>query len=90
MSQHDEERWLLTKADIAQICGVTPQQVTTWYDRRERNDFPEPVEQYRRGTKLFGLWDYVDVVTWKLNYVPRKGGAPRGSRNGRSREHNHG
>lgn len=68
----------VTMAQAARILGVTRQQVATWYQRRETNGFPEPVEDvvlndYKyRGRK----WSSREVRAWHKQYVPSKGGRP--------------
>lgn len=77
----ESEPFLVTLSQVAQLLGKTRQQVSTWKSRRERNGFPKACGEYSNG-ELY-LWE--EVLLWYQNYTPRKGGAPRGARNGRSR-----
>lgn len=69
---------LMGMADLAKMLEVSRQQVFTWYKRRESNGFPEPkasvtVNKYRYQK---GQWDPEEVLAWRDQYAPSKGGRP--------------
>lgn len=66
-------------AEVATALGVSRTQVQTWDSRRARNGFPEPVARLACGP----IYALSAVLEWRAQYVPNKGGAPRGERNGR-------
>lgn len=51
---------------------VSRQQVYVWWTRRERNGFPDRINE--AGTPRF---DLAAVREWYANYVPDRGGRPR-------------
>lgn len=77
-----------TCAQIAQLFGVSNNQVYTWSQRREHNGFPEPVGTYHghdRRSSQAAVYDINEVIAWYVDYEPRKGGAPAGNRNAPAR-----
>lgn len=71
---------------LAKTLGVSGNQIYTWHQRRHRNGFPEAVaaslvSSGRGGRKRFPLFDLGEVLAWYEQYVPSRGGAPRGNNN---------
>lgn len=70
---------MLTMAQLAEELHVDRRQVYSWYSRRARNGFPEPVARRALGiggrTRL--MWDLADVKEWRESYTPSKGGRPK-------------
>jgi hypothetical protein len=77
----------LRAVGVARQLGVSSTQVETWWQRRARNGFPEGhlVQLPGRRTPL-RVWDPEETWHWRSNYVPSRGGAPRGERNGSWRD----
>lgn len=74
-------------SDIARLLRVTNNQVFTWAKRRHSNGFPEPVGERLRGSQqIIPVFDINEVLTWYSAYDPVPRGAPRGERNGLSRQ----
>jgi hypothetical protein len=72
-------------ADLARRWSENVTTVHNWYARRERTGFPEPDLGYVSGVhanRQGGLWLAETADGWKAGYVPSRGGAPRGERNG--------
>lgn len=67
-----DPRHLVGIGDIARLFMLSPQTVSNWYTRRDRNGFPEAVAQLS-ATPVF---DVNEVVRWYGRYVPSKGGRP--------------
>lgn len=56
--------------------------VRDWYYRRDKTGFPasngaRPV----RGSKAARTWNADEALEWFVNYLPDKGGAPKGNKN---------
>lgn len=62
---------LLTQIEIARELGVSRGQVHMWTKRRERNGFPEPIEDGARPR-----YSRVAVLRWHKKYKPSQGGRP--------------
>jgi len=78
-----------TYKDIAELLGVTSNQVYAWHKRARTTGFPEP-EHYVSGhgdLRLLGApeFDFEKVLRWHENYVPKRGGAPLGNTNAANR-----
>jgi len=72
---------ILGMTDLARELGVSRNQVWTWYQRRDRNGFPEFAEwitiTYGRNIKRrVKGWNLDRVKAWKEGYTPNKGGRP--------------
>jgi hypothetical protein len=67
---------LATFVDIAKELGTTSNQIYMWYQRRERNGFPEPVLHRSAGNGINDApwFDIDEVLEWRAAYTPRKGG----------------
>jgi len=71
--------------DLADLLGVSSNQVYMWHERRASNGFPEATgvcKKRRPGPKGSPVFDPVAVLNWYRDYEPSRGGAPRGNRNG--------
>lgn len=61
---------------VAQLLGVTGNQVWNWHDRRAANGFPEPVAsvlvpQYQGDNRRAPLYDLASVLKWHSTYDVR-------------------
>jgi hypothetical protein len=56
-------------AELGELFGVGRTTVSNWYDRRDRNGFPEIVLRLASGP----IWNVDDVVKWYASYAPSKG-----------------
>lgn len=71
---------MMTMSELAAELHVSRQQVFSWYQRRDRNGFPEPC-----GTRPYGghqrrVWHLHEVKGWRDEYVPSRGGRPKSSK----------
>jgi len=71
----------MTKSELADLLGVSKQQIWAWHSRRTRNGFPDRVgvEERRRGV-LSDVFSPREVLLWWRRYVPSQGGRPSGRR----------
>lgn len=56
--------------------------VDSWYERRASTGFPEPTKKRKPGVQRSRVWDVDVALGWFMLWVPKKGGAPRGNKNG--------
>ena len=70
---------MMTMAQLAEELHVDRRQVYSWYTRRARNGFPEPVGKRPLGTggRTRAVWDLAEVKEWHDSYTPSRGGRPR-------------
>jgi len=68
MVRVDTDR-LVGVAELAAMLGVARTTISNWYDRRDRNGFPEPVIRLSMGP----VWDSRAVLRWYGTYTPRRG-----------------
>lgn len=67
-----DPRNLAGVAELAQLFDVGRTTVCNWYDRRQRNGFPEVTLRLASGP----IWEIEGAVSWYASYVPSKGGRP--------------
>lgn len=68
---------MMTMSELAAELHVSRQQVWAWYDRRDRNGFPEPVRHVPYGgISQRPLFDLAAVLDWRRTYTPSRGGRP--------------
>mgnify|MGYP001590969632 CR=1 FL=1 len=68
---------------------VTRRQADAWRARADRNGFPRELWVTTGGGIERRIWDPDELSSWASDYVPSKGGAPVGSRNGSWRNGSH-
>ncbi len=57
--------------------------IDSWYVHRDRTGFPEAAGKEPRGRHRHSrVWNVSEVLAWYLSWVPMRGGAPYGNRNG--------
>lgn len=61
------EEWV-TPSRLAEMLGVSRQQIYAWASRRRNNGFPRKHEH---------KYNVQAVTTWLTKYEPSKGGRPR-------------
>ena len=68
----------MTMAQLADELYVDRRQIHTWFKRRDRNGFPEPIDERPLGTdgRVRYLWELLEVKRWRESYTPRAGGRP--------------
>lgn len=72
---------LVDSPELGIKLGVSTNQVYMWHKRRARNGFPEAVAMKPHGTRRDRdarakfLWRLEDVIEWRKQYKPSKGGA---------------
>lgn len=68
---------IMTMTELAAELEVDRRQVWTWFHRRERNGFPDPVRKALRYGKEVDVWYLHEVVEWRRTYRPHPGGRPK-------------
>lgn len=79
------DRYLRGTSSVAALLGVTRRQADAWLSRRAANGFPAGVRVEVDGRTVW-LFDQEEVLAWHAGYVPGRGGAPTGERNGAWRD----
>lgn len=81
-----KELAVLFTARSAESAGgaryIIDKQINNWYHHRARTGFPDE-EGTRPGGRVrqIRVWNVEQAWEWFKDYVPRRGGAPKGNRN---------
>lgn len=65
--------YLLGYGGVSKYLNVTIKQVDTWFSRRARNSFPEPLMVNVAG-RMRKLWEPDLILEWYSGYRPSGGG----------------
>ena len=71
----------VTASYFASMIGKRRQQINMWAKRRKTTGFPEISAWYKNGERTSPLYHLGELQEWKRNYIPHKGGGPRGNKN---------
>jgi hypothetical protein len=72
---------LVSMAEIARMVERDKRTVDMWIRRRRTSHFPDHVAFLVFGSRLIPLYKKKEVQDWHAQYIPSKGGAPKGNRN---------
>lgn len=66
---------IVTRREIAGRCNVHLRTMYGWVERRERNNFPEPLRRISGGSAgaPFEIYWWPQVQQWYDTYIPRRG-----------------
>lgn len=84
MNAHELAAFLTEKSPLTKQGqrDIGTRLVNSWWDRRAVIGFPEAVGKRADRARPAKIWDAEEVLEWFVNWEPKRGGAPRGNRNG--------